>query len=69
MLLNVEVLNMFKRKQQLGKLLALRTAQIILHDHEQMRQCKNNTVTINEPEKKDDSKIISILPFLRRLCV
>jgi hypothetical protein len=62
------MLRIRRKKKPLGKLLALRTAQIILHDHEQIRCQPSNSYSINELNQ-EESKIISILPFLRRLCV
>ncbi|WP_119327788.1 hypothetical protein [Cysteiniphilum halobium] len=58
-----------KDKKYLGKVLALRTTQIVLSDREAMKRSNNTEINQSHIKHQDNSGIISILPYLRRLCV
>jgi hypothetical protein len=60
---------MVSNKKYLGIVLALRATQIILSDREAMKRSNNTEANQSHPKHQDNSEIISILPYLRRLCV
>ncbi|WP_203249847.1 hypothetical protein [Cysteiniphilum marinum] len=60
---------MVSNKKYLGKVLALRATQIVLSDREAIKRSKNTEVNQSHTKQQDNSGIISILPYLRRLCV
>lgn len=60
---------MVSNKKYLGKVLALRATHIVLSDREAMKRSNNTEVNQSHTKQQDNSGIISILPYLRRLCV
>ncbi|WP_203249747.1 hypothetical protein [Cysteiniphilum marinum] len=60
---------MVSNKKYLGKVLALRATQIVLSDREEIKRSNNTEVNQSHTKQQDNSGIISILPYLRRLCV
>ncbi len=60
---------MVSNKKYLGRVLALRTAQIILNDREAIKRCQPIQVNQSCTKHQDNSGIISILPYLKRRCV
>jgi|266.fasta.fasta_contig_21_6144874_length_510_multi_4_in_0_out_0_1 hypothetical protein len=60
---------MVSNKKYLGKVLALRATQIVLSDREAIKRNNNAEASQSQTKQQDNSGIISILPYLRRLCV
>ena len=60
---------MVSNKKYLGKVLALRATQIVLSDREAIKRSNNTEINQSHTKQQDNSGIISILPYLRRLCV